>query len=109
MSKKTKIKLAGVILGAALSSTSVYAYSGACGAGKCAPGKCGANIQKPSDEMSGDAGKKTQMTCGAGKCGASMMKPVPQVQEADEMNGKAGKKTEMACAAGKCGTNMNNN
>lgn len=32
---KTKMKLAGILLGAALASTGAYAGNGSCGAGKC--------------------------------------------------------------------------
>lgn len=39
MKNKAKLKLAGVLLGAALSSTGAYAGNGACGAGKCGGGE----------------------------------------------------------------------
>eukprot|EP00792_Barthelona_sp_PAP020_P011492 TRINITY_DN549_c0_g1_i1.p1 TRINITY_DN549_c0_g1~~TRINITY_DN549_c0_g1_i1.p1 ORF type:complete len:101 (+),score=25.97 TRINITY_DN549_c0_g1_i1:57-359(+) len=99
--KNQKIKLAGVLLGAALTSTGALAASGSCGAGKCGSepkkvekkgscgaGKCGSDKKmKPvNNEMSGNAGKKTDMACGAGKCGANM-----------------NKKVEGSCGAGKCG------
>ena len=85
MKKNTKIKLAGVLLGAALSSTGAYAGNGSCGAGKC-----GGDTKKKANkgEMSGNAGKKSVASCGAGKCGA---------------NDKAKKKVEGSCGAGKCG------
>lgn len=102
MKKNKKIKLAGVLLGAALTSTGSFAASGSCGAGKCGSepkkieqkgscgaGKCGSSDKKElveKDEMSGNQGKKTEMACGAGKCGASM-----------------NKKVEGSCGAGKCG------
>ncbi len=106
MKKNTKIKLAGVLLGAALSSTGAYAGNGSCGAGKCGgeakkvekKGSCGAGKcgSKANDEMSGNAGKKGTMACGAGKCGAKMM-------EKQEMKKEAKKKVEGSCGAGKCG------
>ena len=53
-----KIKLAGIMLGAALTAGSAFASNGACGAGKC-----------------GSSEKKTEKTgCGAGKCGGEMKK-----------------------------------
>lgn len=103
MKKNTKLKLAGVLLGAALSSTGAYAGNGSCGAGKCGgeakkvqkkgscgAGKCGGDTKKKANkgEMSGNAGKKSVASCGAGKCGA---------------NDKAKKKVEGSCGAGKCG------
>lgn len=81
MKNNTKIKLAGVLLGAALSSTGVYAGSGSCGASKC-----GGEAKKMEKKGS----------CGASKCGA----------KTDEMKGNMGKKSEMKCAAGKCGADM---
>jgi len=97
MKKNTKIKLAGVLLGAALSSTGAYAGSGSCGSskcggekkiekkGSCGSAKCGGEKKKEmADEMSGNSGKKTEMA----KCGADMKK-----------------KVEGACGAGKCGWN----
>ncbi|QKF80709.1 hypothetical protein CRV08_07410 [Halarcobacter ebronensis] len=101
--KNQKIKLAGVLLGAALTSTGAFAASGSCGAGKCGSepkkvetkgscgaGKCGSEKKDQTstntNEMSGNAGKKTNMACGAGKCGANM-----------------NKKVEGSCGAGKCG------
>ncbi|MDC0933564.1 hypothetical protein OAR97_06900 [Arcobacteraceae bacterium] len=79
MSKK--IKLAGILLGAVI-STSTMAIAGE-NDGKCGAGKCGGDMKKT--EMKKD-GK-----CGAGKCGGDMKKK--------EMK-KDGK-----CGAGKCGSN----
>lgn len=104
MKKNTKLKLAGVLLGAALSSTGAYAANGACGASKCGgeakkmekkgacgSGKCGSNMNKNNmNEMSGNAGKKAKGSCGAGKCGS-------------DMKHEAKKKASGACGAGKCG------
>lgn len=104
MKKNTKLKLAGVLLGAALSSTGAYAANGSCGAskcggeakkmqkkGSCGAGKCGSNMNKNSaNEMSGNAGKKATASCGAGKCGGDMKKD-------------SKKKVTGSCGAGKCG------
>ena len=73
----TKMKLAGIILGAALTTTTAFAGNGSCGAGKC-----GGDMKK-TEKMD----KKG--SCGAGKCGGDM------------------KKKEMkkgSCGAGKCGS-----
>ena len=56
MSKK--MKLAGLILGAALTTTTAFAGNGSCGAGKCG----------------GDMKKEMKGSCGAGKCGGDMKK-----------------------------------
>lgn len=68
-----KMKLAGLLFGALLASTSLFAANGSCGAGKCggeskkemkgssSAAKCGAEHKK---EMNG--------SCGAGKCGGEM-------------------------------------
>ena len=61
MSSK-KIKLAGVMLGAAL-STSVAVANGGCGSGKCGSGKCGSSMKTTDMEMK----SKSKMTCGSGK------------------------------------------
>ena len=73
----TKMKLAGIMLGAALTSTAAFAGNASCGAGKCGgdvkktekkascgAGKCGADMKKDMKKAS----------CGAGKCGADMKK-----------------------------------
>ena len=87
--KNTKIKLAGILLGAALASTGAYAAGSSCGAGKCGgetkkmekkSGSCGAG------KCSGETKKMDKMDKG-GKCGADIMKK-------KKMNG--------TCAAGKC-------
>lgn len=51
-----KLKLSGILLGAALSSTGALAANGSCGAGKC-----GGEAKKET--------KKATGACGAGKCG----------------------------------------
>ena len=51
-----RMKLAGLFLGLVLATTSLFAASGSCGAGKC-----GSEMKK---EMKG--------SCGAGKCGTDM-------------------------------------
>ena len=53
-----KMKLAGLLFGALLASTSLFAANGSCGAGKCG----------------GEAKKEMKGSCGAGKCGAEMKK-----------------------------------
>lgn len=99
--KNTKIKLAGILLGAALASTGAYAgeKSGSCGAGKC-----GGDMKKVEKKMDG--------SCGAGKCGGDMKKKAGEMsgkaggdmkKSSDEMSGKAGKKMSGSCGAGKCG------
>ena len=70
-----KMKLAGLILGAALTTSAAYAANGSCGA--C---KCGGDMKKEVTE-------KAAGSCGAGKCGGDMKK---------EMKG--------SCGAGKCGS-----
>lgn len=78
--KKKKLTLAGVMLGAALTTTSAFAgNSGACGAGKC-----GGSMNDNMQEM--HKNKKTD-SCGSGKCGSSMM-------------------NKGSCGAGKCGGSM---
>ena len=53
-----KMKLAGLILGAALTASTAYAANGSCGAGKC-----GGDMKKEVKE-------KAAGSCGAGKCGS---------------------------------------
>ena len=74
-----KMKLAGLILGAALTASTAYAASGSCGAGKC-----GGDIKKEVTE-------KAAGSCGAGKCGGDMKKEVKE-------------KAAGSCGAGKCGS-----
>ena len=57
-----KMKLVGLILGFALTTSVAFAANGSCGAGKC-----GAEMKK---EMS----EKASGSCGTGKCGAEMKK-----------------------------------
>ena len=52
----TKMKLAGIMLGAALTTTAAFAGNGSCGAGKC-----GGDMKKT---------EKKAGSCGAGKCGS---------------------------------------
>ena len=61
-----KMKLAGLILGAALTTSAAYAANGSCGAGKC-----GGEAKKEMTETASGS-------CGAGKCGGEkkeMKKP----------------------------------
>ena len=93
--KSTKIKLAGILLGAALASTGAYAgeKSGSCGAGKC-----GGDMKKVE--------KKADGSCGAGKCGADMKKGDMHKKsdmKKDTMKKDGMKKVEGSCGAGKCG------
>ncbi|MGB1227766.1 MAG: hypothetical protein ACPG9K_07720 [Poseidonibacter sp.] len=92
---KTKLKLAGVMLGAALTTTAAFAGSG----GSCGAGKCGGETKKMEKKGSCGAGKcggdtkKKDMkkgSCGAGKCGGDTKKDMK-------------KKATGACGAGKCG------
>ena len=55
----TKMKLAGIILGAALTTTS--AFAGTTEKGSCGAGKCGGDMKKT---------EKKAGSCGAGKCGS---------------------------------------
>ena len=78
-----KMKLAGLLLGALIATTSAFAAE--------ATHKCGAEMKK---EMKG--------SCGAGKCGAEMKKEMK-----DEMKDtKKEMKDEMkgSCGTGKCGS-----
>ena len=62
----TKMKLAGIILGAAWTTTS--AFAGTTEKGSCGAGKCGGDMKK-------DAKKEMKKgSCGAGKCGGDMNK-----------------------------------
>lgn len=104
MKKNQKLKLAGILLGAALSSSGAYAASGSCGAGKC-----GGEAKKMEKKSS----------CGAGKCGGDMKKDkgnmltdmkekkMEMAHDADkkamDMKKDAKSKVEGSCGAGKCG------
>merc|ERR1711941_1980 len=126
MKKNTKIKLAGILLGAALSSTGAYAGNGSCGAGKCGgkeakkmekkgscgAGKCGGDMKKEANEMVGEAKKKVDGSCGAGKCGGDMKKEAKKkntkIKLAGILLGAALSSTGAyagngSCGAGKCG------
>lgn len=111
MKNKAKLKLAGVLLGAALSSTGAYAGNGSCGAGKCGgeakkmekKGACGAGKCGSNDEMSGNAGKKASGACGAGKCGAN--DKGQEMKQQNMMKKEAKQKVKGSCGAGKCGWN----
>jgi uncharacterized low-complexity protein len=80
MSKK--INLAGALLGAVI-STSTMSYASE--QTKCGAGKCGSNMKSENSVMKKD-GK-----CGAGKCGSNM-------KSENSVMKKDGK-----CGAGKCG------
>ncbi len=64
-----KMRLAGLLLGALIATTSAFAGNGSCGAGKC-----GSEMKKEmKDEMKDTKeGMKdtTKGSCGAGKCGS---------------------------------------
>ena len=81
-----KMKLAGLILGAALTTSAAYAANGSCGAGKC-----GGEAKKEMTE-------KAAGSCGAGKCGGDMKKEI--TTEVKDMKEKA----SGSCGAGKCGS-----
>ena len=81
-----KMKLAGLILGAALTTSAAYAANGSCGAGKC-----GGDMKKEVTE-------KAAGSCGAGKCGGDMKKEA--TTEVKDMKEKA----SGSCGAGKCGS-----
>ena len=78
-----KMKLTGLILGAALTTSAAYAANGSCGAGKC-----GGDMKKEVTE-------KAAGSCGAGKCGGDMKK---------EMKSEMKEKATGSCGAGKCGS-----
>jgi len=97
MKKNNKLKLAGILLGAALSSSGAYAASGSCGASKC-----GGETKKMEKKGS----------CGAAKCGADgkdMDKKMEHKMSKDmkdkkmDMKKDAKSKVEGSCGAGKCG------
>ena len=90
-----KMKLAGLILGAALTTSSAFAANGSCGAGKC-----GAAMMKDSKQACDLKGKDHKCDCkdkekckceSKEKCTCNMKK---------EMKG--------SCGAGKCGAEMKN-
>ena len=60
-----KMKLAGLILGAALTTSAAYAANGSCGAGKC-----GGDMKKEATTEVKDMKEKASGSCGAGKCGS---------------------------------------
>ena len=91
-----KLKLSGVLLGAALSSTGALAASGSCGASKC--GNESKKIEKKGSCGAASCGKeakkvlpkdKATASCGSGSCGKEAKKEA--------------KKATGACGAGKCG------
>ena len=57
-----KMKLVGLILGFALTTSVAFAANGSCGAGKC-----GAEMKK---EMKSEMKEKASGSCGTGKCGS---------------------------------------
>ena len=71
-----KMKLAGLILGAALTTSAAYAANGSCGAGKCggdmkkeATSEVKDMKEKATTEVK-DMKEKASGSCGAGKCGS---------------------------------------
>lgn len=111
MKSNTKLKLAGAMLGAALTTTTAIAGNGgACGAGKCGAdtkkiekkgacgsGKCGGDMQK---EMK----KSMKGSCGAGKCGGDM-RSNDMKNDMQNSSMRKDKKVTGSCGAGKCGSN----
>ena len=81
-----KMKLVGLILGFALTTSVAFAANGSCGAGKC-----GAEMKK---EMKG--------SCGAGKCGAEMKKEMKS--EMKDAKSEMKEKASGSCGTGKCGS-----
>lgn len=73
-----KLKLSGMILGAALTTGALAGCAPS--SSSCGAGKCGSDMKKMEKKGS----------CGAGKCGA-------------EKKEDAKKKVEGSCGAGKCG------
>ena len=71
-----KMKLAGLILGAALTTSAAYAANGSCGAGKCGADmkkEMKSDMQDAKSEMKSemkDMKEKATGSCGAGKCGS---------------------------------------
>ncbi|QEE31636.1 HvfA family oxazolone/thioamide-modified RiPP metallophore [Malaciobacter canalis] len=106
MRSNTKLKLAGMMLGAALTSTTAVAASG----GSCGAGKCGGDMKKVEKKGS----------CGSGKCGADMQKEMKGSTGSAKCGGdmksndmkndmhnnsmKKDKKVTGSCGAGKCGS-----
>ena len=60
-----KMKLVGLILGFALTTSVAFAANGSCGAGKC-----GAEMKKEMKDEMKDAKEAVKGSCGAGKCGS---------------------------------------
>ncbi len=110
-----RMKLAGLFLGLVLATTSLFAASGSCGAGKCGSEmkkemKCSCDMKdkntkctcESKEKCTCDMKKEMKGSCGAGKCGAEMknemkneMKDTKKEMK-DEMKG--------SCGAGKCGS-----
>lgn len=105
-----KMKLAGLLFGALLASTSLFAANGSCGAGKCGgemkkemhekkssscgTGKCGANMK---EEVKG--------SCGAGKCGGEMKNDMSKMNnDMKDMKKEMKQEVKGSCGNGKCGS-----
>lgn len=99
-----KMKLAGLLFGALLASTSLFAANGSCGAGKC------------GGEMKKEMHEKKSSSCGAGKCGGEMkndmskmnndMKDMRKDMNNDMKEMKKDMKQDIkgSCGNGKCGS-----
>lgn len=102
MSKK--IKLAGIMLGAALTTTAAFAGNGACGAGKCG-GEAKKKVEKTgcgAGKCGGEKAKEMKGACGAGKCGGDMKnKDMHNDMKPKQMKNE---KASGSCGAGKCGS-----
>ena len=67
-----KMKLAGLLFGALLASTSLFAANGSCGAGKCG-GEMKNDMSKMNNDMKDmkkDMKQDIKGSCGNGKCGS---------------------------------------
>ena len=67
-----KMKLAGLLFGALLASTSLFAANGSCGAGKCG-GEMKNDMSKMNNDMKDmkkDMKQEVKGSCGNGKCGS---------------------------------------
>ena len=67
-----KMKLAALLFGALLASTSLFAANGSCGAGKCG-GEMKNDMSKMNNDMKDmkkDMKQDIKGSCGNGKCGS---------------------------------------
>jgi uncharacterized low-complexity protein len=85
-----KMKLAGLILGAALTTSVAFAANGSCGAGKC-----GGEAKKEMTE-------KAAGSCGSGKCGGDMKKEAKS--DMKDTKSEMKEKATGSCGTGKCGS-----